>query len=224
MIKHVLVALVGFILAACSQTAPVTPPTATLQQPTRVASLAPTIAAIPTPRWIETEVDNIDVGMWLPVGWEADTTNGLTLVEHLSSIQRGIPVTGIIVYVFVPDLSSILSGDEQPENLAHAALDNVTHSPAHTGDAIVSEAVGFVWDRHHASYYLYSNEDGVCGIVLAVALNASQIVVVNVTAPTEESHRMRDMLPQILGDMELNETQFSESFISSLPDPLMFPM
>ena len=176
------------------------------------------------PEWVETEVNGVEIGMWLPPGWQVDTLRGLSVVEHMGSIRTDEPARGIVLYVFVPDLDQLLPNVSESDNLAYAALEQVAASPEHTNGAHVSRPVAFEWKGYPAAYYLYTTRDRMYGLVLAlVAARQRAIVVTNVTAPAEDIDRLRSVLPQMLKDLHIDRQQLDDTFLASLPDPLIWP-
>src|SRR5664279_3980218 len=93
MLKQLLLAAV-LTMAACQTAASPTPSTPTVPAPLNVTKT-------PTPRWLETEMNGVTLGMWWPEGWESDQSDGLVLAEHIVS-ARGTVEGGMLVYCFVP--------------------------------------------------------------------------------------------------------------------------
>jgi hypothetical protein len=225
MLKQALsVFVVALFLAACTEVpANSVTPEAIIENVDN-ASIRPAPAA-DVPQWVETEMQGIDIGMWLPPGWQADTRGGLTLVEHMGSFSTGTPTAGIMVYMFVPNLAELGSSADSHSNLAYSSLLRVVQSPEHTHGATVSVPVSFRWGTHDAAYYLFSAKNDVRGMVVAVAIpNSQRIIVANITAPAAEIERLRDLLPQLLGDMRLNRVRLDSDALTSLPAPLVFPL
>ncbi|MCA9903056.1 MAG: hypothetical protein KC547_04290 [Anaerolineae bacterium] len=226
MIKHLPVIFVVVLLtASCGQITPTASP---------VPSTTPDAAENPqTPahtdepaKWVETQIGNFDIGAWVPANWEADTTNGLTMVEHMGSIRSGRPSSGITIYIFVPDISEIVQDTETSDNLAYAMLEHVSGSPEHMQGVEISPTEAFNWGAHEAAYYLYTygegKHEGLHGMVLAVT-HGREIIVINVMAPRAESARIRSVIPHILQGLSINHEHLSDASPDALPDPLVFP-
>jgi hypothetical protein len=177
------------------------------------------------PEWVETEISGVEVGMWLPPGWQADTVRGLSVVEHMGSIRTNEPARGIVLHVFVPDLDQLLPSVGDSDNLAYAALEQVASSPEHTNGAYISTPVAFEWKGYPAAYYLYTTHDRMHGLVLALTTARQRaIVVTNVTASADDSERLPSVLPQILRDLHIDRQQLDDAFLAALPNPLMWPV
>lgn len=174
------------------------------------------------PEWIETDINGVDLGVWLPPGWQYDDTGGLTLVEHMMSIDTDTPAQMITLYFFVPELDGILDRNQAHDNLAYAALHEVAESPDLIGAAEVTRPVKATWGEVDAAYYTYTAPDRVQGWVLAFTVpNDDQIVVANVTAPQREISRLRDMLPLLLNDLRVNRLRLGDSLPTNLSDLLI---
>lgn len=221
MLKQVSVLLI-VLLTACTEI-PAAPPV-TESNIQNVAIPSTRLAAVDSPRWVETEMSGVKIGAWLPVGWQADTTGGLTMVEHMGSLHSGEVATGITVRIFVPEVEALVADAGDHENLAFAVLESVAISPELTDGAQVSEPVAFRWNDHHAAYYLFAAPDDVDGLVVALAMaDEHKIVVANIAAPRAEMQRLQAVLPQLIGELQINRQRLNGEFISALPDPLVFP-
>ncbi|MCC6615070.1 MAG: hypothetical protein IT320_16455 [Anaerolineae bacterium] len=178
------------------------------------------------PEWIETQVSDLEVGAWLPAHWQADTTNGLSMVEHMGSIHNGQPSHGITMYIFVPDISEMLPDVDESENLAYKVLERVAASPEHVHGIQINPPRTFIWGTRDAAYYLYTYGDPAHeqfhGVVLAVT-HDHEVVVISVMAPSSEASRIRGAIPQILHGLSIDKQRLSEAFPEVLPDPLVFP-
>ncbi len=223
MLKPLLI-LAALSLAACAQAPTAPPPESSAIRNLENVSERSLAVSTTAPEWVETEIDGVQVGMWLPPGWQADTARGLSVVEHMGSIQANEPARGITLYVFVPNLDQLLTSPTESENLAYAALQRVAASPQHTEGARLSSPVAFEWKGHPAAYYLYTTHDRMHGLVLAVTTSRQQaIVVANVAAPADERERLRTMLPEILKDLHIDRQRIDDALLAALPDPLTFP-
>lgn len=177
----------------------------------------------PTSRWLETEMNGVTLGLWQPINWETDMSDGLVLAEHTVAPNQAAE-EGILVHCFVPPTEEFRN-PHPDENYAWQFLDWVVKMPNHTGwDVTMSDPEGFTWDGHNAAYYLMTTGDGVRGIVLAVALpNQHQIVACNVSASMSEAHRIRASLPQLMNGLMVGGSTLTSVALDVLPDPLPFP-
>jgi hypothetical protein len=171
---------------------------------------------------METDVDGVLVGLWLPNGWDVDMDDGLVIAEDTTS-PNASGDQGIIINCFVP------KADAYPpswfrSNYAWAVLAWVMRKPEYTDDMSMTEPVGFDWDDHRAAYYLFTTEDGARGVVLAVEVPGEQKVVgINVSAPIWQSSRIRGMLPELLNGVKIGTSRLDGAALDMLPDALPFP-
>ena len=216
-------------LAAC-ETRPTTSPTAAipetlLPEATQVASSVTDAVTTeePASRWLETEMNGISLGMWQPINWETDMSDGLVLAEHTVSPSQPAE-EGILVHCFVPPTDEFHNPDPD-KNYAWQFLDWVVKMPNHTGwDVTMSQPEGFTWDSHEAAYYLMTTGDGVRGIVLAVAIpDEHRIVACNISATMGEASRIRATLPDLLNGLMVDGQSLTSAALAILPDPLRFP-
>ncbi|MCL4248237.1 MAG: hypothetical protein KJ065_08835 [Anaerolineae bacterium] len=227
MIKHLPIIIVILLLApSCGQiTSTATPVPSTTPDAAENPQTQPVQPDEPT-KWVETQIGDFDIGAWIPANWEADTTNGLTVVEHMGSIGSGQPSSGITIYIFVPDISEFIPDTEASDNLAYEVLDHASGSPEHMQGVEISPTKAFNWGTHDAAYYLYAygqgEHEGFHGMVLAVT-HGREIIVINVMSPRTESARIRSVIPPILQGLSINHEHLSTSFPDALPDPLVFP-
>jgi hypothetical protein len=179
-------------------------------------STAPPPTNAATTRWLETEMNDVQVGMWRPDDWESDAREGLVVAEPSEE--------GILVYVFVPSMSEFAISTDVP-NYALSVLNQVAQMPIHNGrDAAVSEPMGFEWDSYQAAYYMISTGDGVRILVLALAIpNEPKVVVCTISTTTANKMRIREALPWLLDGLMIDGTSLRGESLSILPDPLPFP-
>ncbi|MBI1259683.1 MAG: hypothetical protein GC204_19625 [Chloroflexi bacterium] len=213
MLKRFLIAAT-LLLAACQsagqpRTSAITPP--------------PPRSEVTTPKWLETQMNGVSLGLWQPVGWEADSSRGLVVAEPTVS-NNGLMAGGLLIYCFVPptDEFHIGSGDS---NNAWTVLNQVVKMPSHIGhDVAVSQPVGFDWGAYPAAYYLLTSGDGMRVFVIAMAVpNVRKIVVCNLSIPAAQASRLRESLPHLLDGLTINSVVFSGKSLDNLPDPLPFP-
>jgi hypothetical protein len=230
--KRLLIAVI-MALAAC-ETRPSTSPTAAIPE-TPLPEGSPTASAVlnavtnaisteePTALWLETEMNGVTLGLWQPINWETDTSDGLVLAEHTVSSNEPAE-EGILVHCFVPSTDEYRNPDPN-ENYAWQFLDWVVKMPNHTGwDVTMSQPEGFEWDEHEAAYYLMTTGDGVRGIVLAVAVpEEHQIVACNISAVVAQAHRIRAALPELLNGLMIDGYTLNSTGLAVLPDPFQFP-
>ncbi len=182
------------------------------------------VNAYPRARWVEFESSGVTVGLWLPHGWIADTSDGLIMAEHGAKFD-GSPseMQGVIVYIFVPPLDPFALPESDEHNVALAVLSQVVDMPDMIGGAAVSEPSAFVWNEHESAYYLLTSPDGTRTMVMAVALPNKQLVVCNVSVPEHYQGDVRDALPIILNGLTVNGVPLDTSALEALPDDVHFP-
>lgn|GEM_PF-1314598 len=232
MIYQRLLIAVVMALAAC-EARPSTSPTAAIPEtplpegsPAASAVAGSVVDAVSTEeptRWLETEMNGVTLGLWQPINWETDMSDGLVLAEHTTSPNEPVQ-EGILVHCFVPSTDEYRNPDPD-ENYAWQFLDWVVKMPNHTGwDVTMSQPEAFNWDEYAAAYYLMTTGDGVRSIVLAVAVPGKQrIVACNISAAVAQAHRIRAALPQLLNGLMIDGMTLSSTGLSALPDPLQFP-
>jgi hypothetical protein len=175
--------------------------------------------------WITTETNGVRLEMRMPTGWAADIEDGLLLAEQTTSPDTGEVQVTVLIHLFVPTLDDFDLPEEVGENTALVVLDQAVTMPSVVGqNVVVSEPVGFMWNGRDAAYYLLTNYDGVKTIVIAVEANRNnRLVVCNISMPASEASRVRDMLPELLDGMQINDMAMDGMALDALPDPLMFP-
>lgn len=221
MLKWIVISA-AILVSACQPIQQITP-TAPVE-PTDEADVSATTEET-VDLWTETEMDGVRLRLPMPHGWTAETRDGLILVEHMSSIATEEPASGILLYVFVPQLDHFNLPDPEIDNAALAVLRQVVNMPHEIGhNAVASEPVPFVWSDHQAAYYLLSNHDGIKTIVIAVELPESRkLVVCNISLPANQIDRVRALLPTVLDGLTVNGMRLSGDDLNVLPDPLIFP-
>lgn len=215
MLKRLLLAAM-LMLAACQSAAP--PETSTETPATFTSDTGQ------DSQWLETEMNGVSLGMWQPVGWETDLSDGLVLAEHTVSTD-GMIDGGMLVYVFVPPVDEFDLSPDDP-NIAWSVLQQVVKMPSHTGnDVAVSVPRGFDWEQYGGAYYMLSSGDGIKALVLALTIsrNPPKVVVCNISIPASQVSRIRPMLPTLLDGLTLNGQVLRAESFAVLPDPLPFP-
>ncbi len=204
--KFLSAVMLAFLLASCAPSTVEIPNTANpIQNVENSGTTLNVNRPLDAPEWIETDINGVDVGVWLPAGWHYDDTSGLTLIERMSSVETGAPANGIIFYFFVPELDGILDVSSEHDNLAYAALHEVSRTPALTGSAEITRPVKLTWGEVHAAYYTYTAPGDARGWVIAFAVpDHDQILVANITAPHGEISRLRNLVSPIFSDLRIN--------------------
>jgi hypothetical protein len=218
MLKYACAMLLVLLLASCAQdTVENSNTPSTIRNVDNPGTVLNTNRLSDAPEWIETEINGVDLGVWLPAGWQYDDTAGLTLVERMGSIEAPSATDGIMIYFFVPELASLIDENAEHDNLAYAALHEVSRSPDLTGAAELTRPVKLKWGEMDAAYYTYSAPDAVQGLVLAFAVPSNtQIVVANITAPDGELPRVVEVMPEILNDLRINSQRLGEGAMNDL--------
>lgn len=178
-----------------------------------------------TPRFIDTEMNGVRIGLPVPPGWAADVIDGLIIAEHLSPMNDGIPEPGLMVYAFVPPLDRFEVPAHDTANVAYHVLNQVVRMPAEIGfDVVATAPEAFTWGTHDAAYYLLNSADEVKTLVLAVETVANgRLLVINISAPGSQAERIRALLPQIMHGVRINDVALDGDELNRLPVPLRFP-
>ncbi len=112
----------------------------------------------------------------------------------------------------------------EESNLARTMLDEILRDPIYTANIAYTPTFSFTWDGFDAAYYLLSGEDGNATIVIGIAVPDRDVLLsCSVSAPYPQRERIRDLLPELLDGLTLNQTHFAGGALTSLPDPLIFP-
>lgn len=210
--KLLFIALVCLTLPAClSNTA----------APALLESVTPEATA---EAWFSLSVDGVVLDIHVLPGWEALPTEdgrGVSVVEHARLNDAAQP-EGMLVNIFVPALSDIDLPDTG--NAALHVLEHIAAQPDYVGSSEVSAPQAFLWDGHHAAYYLLGGDEGIDALVLALALPPhNQLVVWNIAAPHADAHRIRALLPDLLASLKINGAPLDIAALHHLPDPFHFP-
>ena len=88
------------------------------------------------PRWLETQMNGVSLGMWQPAGWETDSSHGLVLAEPTST-NNGMVAGGLLINCFVPPVDEFHISTSDT-NYAWTVLDQVVKMPSHTGNDVPS--------------------------------------------------------------------------------------
>lgn len=182
--------------------------------------------------WMETEMNGVRLGVWMPSGWDTARSaelgggpEGLMLAEYRPAGDSSDLEVGVLVYLFAPPLDHFYIPEDSSENAALSVLDQVVQMPSQIGfDAIASRPVEFEWDGHDAAYYLLSSSNSIKTIVLAVETQIDhRLVICNINMPASEAERVRRMLPEILDGLMIDDQPMNGDGLAVLPDPLVFP-
>ncbi len=216
--------LASLLMAACAPQAPETPRAITPAAGS--ATSDPNIAVTESAGMLHFDVQNVQISLNRPEGWEVFPTEyGVLVAEHVVPMQRAGMLDGMLLYVFVPGLEDFELPAEHEINLALHVFEQVLERPYFLGAAVAGAPVAFVWGEHHAAYYLANERDTTVMIVVGVALpNAPHIVTCNITAPASSAAQLRAMLPHLLDNLTINGVRLTGTALdAALPDPLPFP-
>lgn len=181
--------------------------------------------AMPHEQWTRHQGDNVDLAIVVPDGWETYNTDaGIVLNEYASATIPDPTLRGILVHIFVPYIDRFSRPSTADTNMAWWVLKQVVSNPDYVGSALVSEPVAFTWDHYEAAYYLLNNRNETVTMLLALGLpDHSDLVVCHISAPEDQSPRIRPLLSVILGSLRINGAAVDASSLDDLPDPLEFP-
>lgn len=176
-------------------------------------------------QWAEYRSRPVSFGLEVPQGWQSYSTEaGIVLNERPATITNGIALEGILIHIFSPPLDDLSRAVTRSENSAWHILREVVSNPEYIGNAIVSDPVPFRWSDLDAAYYLLHNRDTTVTLLLALdAPETDKLVVCHVSAPENQSSRIRELLPDILSSLTINDTHIGSAALHNLPDPLIFP-
>lgn len=216
MIVKLLVLLLVLCLAACQSPGS--------QQPTETSSVLPPHAT-PSAGWASNTETPLSLKVRIPDGWETyNTESGIVLTERTTTPETGVTLEGLLVYIFVPKMDGF-STPAHDANVAWSMLNQVVTNRDYIGDALVSDPVAFLWDKHDAAYYLLNNRDGTLTLLLAIGMpDRRNLVVCHVSMPESHSSRLRPLLPDLLSSLVVNGEAIDGTALHNLPDPLVFPV
>lgn len=211
--------LLALTLTAC-QALPDLPPTGDSADTLPVASLT----APAQDGWIAYENEGTTLKIKVPDDWQCyNIADGIVLTEHIGTAETAGHLQGILVYIFMPQMSSFELPTTGDVNMAWAVLKQVVSNPDYVGRALVSEPQAFDWDHHDAAYYLLNNRDGTLTLLLAMSLAPGRLVVAHISVPESDGGRIRPLLPDLLQSLTVNDVPISADALRHLPDPLLFP-
>lgn len=174
------------------------------------------------------EGNGVNMSIRRPTGWESFKTEyGVVIAEKFGSVATGGVLEGLMAYVFATPLEDITTRAQfsPAGNRAKAILDEIVGDPEYVGKTIVSQPVAFTWNDHEAAYYMLRDPElDLMTLVVGVTVEGSDMLVTGtISAPATQELRIRDALPSLLDELNVNNVQFSGAAFSELPDPLNFP-
>jgi hypothetical protein len=175
---------------------------------------------------ISLTVDDVELSIERPAEWQFYATDyGIVLAEALGSVATDGRLAGLLAHIFVPPLNDVDLLISDAENLAWAILSEIVRQPEYVGSALVSEPVAFTWSGHSAAYYLVDNEEGHLTIVIGVTpADSARLVACSISAPVDQSQRMRESLAGLLDHLRINGAALDGSELeAALPPVLEFP-
>lgn len=208
-----LCALLGVALAACTTTGE------------QVGNRPSTPASVSEMTWLQTETAGIELGLWKPAGWAADTTGGLALVEQVSPVSdHPSAMEGVVVNFFFPDLGNF-SLDDASQNHAMDIMAQAAVLPEVRQSAIaISAPASFEWRDHDAAYYLLTGRGDTRTLVVGIFLpEKDKLLAINISMPAHEVDAVRDRLPGLFADFMIDGIELDGSDLDNLPRPLVFP-
>jgi hypothetical protein len=221
----IFIIVIALSITACQTTAP----DDVLPDDGQSAAFATTPDAGQESPTISLSTEGFVMHMHRPEEWESFTTEyGVVMGEAFGSVASGGALEGVMAYVFASPLTEFdptTTVSDSDINHAHAIQASIIADPYYIGDSIATEPVGFVWDNRHASYYLLRDEElSINTIVIAVAVTESNVLLtLTISAPFDQSPRIREMLPEMLRELRINGQPVSTEAFEALPSPLVFP-
>lgn len=170
------------------------------------------------------DVNDVTVNVHLPDQWEYyETAYGLVMTEQISTIATNGELGGLLTHIFVPPLDNLPIRASQT-NRALSILREIVSDPDYVGAAKVTKPQSFLWDGHEAAYFLMNNGEVNRTLVLGVILpGINGLIACNISAPSDQSDRIREQLPQLLEGLEINGIILDSESLNQLPDVLPFP-
>lgn len=203
------------LLASCS-----TPPSVSDSTP------AAQPEASPETTWLEGETAGVEIGLWKPAGWNADTHGGLLLSEQVAdtNTQPYPTIRGVVVSFFCPNLEIFEHQSDSP----HVAMDIMDQAVAlphvRAVSVAISDPVPFDWNGHDAAYYLLTGHGEMRTLVIGIYLpERDKLLAMNISMPEQEAGRVRAMLSGIFSDFQVEGVVLGGEALNQLPQPLVFP-
>ena len=184
-----------------------------------------TPASISETTWLQTKTAGIELGLWKPAGWAADTTGGLALVEQVSPVNNNpAAMEGVVVNFFFPDLGNF-EMDAASQNHAMDIMTQAAVLPEVRQSAIaISEPASFAWRDHDAAYYLLTGRGDTRTLVIGIFLpEKDKLLAINISMPSGEVSAVRDRLPALFADFMIDGIELDGADLDNLPNPLVFP-
>jgi hypothetical protein len=177
--------------------------------------------------WLETETAGVELGLWKPAGWAADTRSGLALVEQVSEVgdHPAQAMEGVVVHFFFPDLGNFDLSAGSP-NLAMDIMTQAAVLPEVRESAVaISAPAAFEWRDHDAAYYLLTGQSDTRTLVIGIFLpEKDKLLAINVSMPAHEAGQIREMLPALFADFMIDGIELGGADLNRLPQPLPFPL
>lgn len=215
---QLLIAICAGLMAASCQ--PITQSTPTAL-PTATAGAAYT----PQPRKIETDINGVEITVNVPPDWQAQSTSdGILMAERPGSMQSNSRLMGMQMHIFTHETNDFGISMNEGENDAWAILKFIVKKQEYIGNAIASEPQGFTWNGYDAAYYLLN--DGYNNVTLLMAVvtdTPKRLVAFNISCPLQRADLLRDVLPELLDGLTINNEVMDVVAMHDLPDPLPFP-
>ncbi|MFW5748860.1 MAG: hypothetical protein ACOCYT_04520 [Chloroflexota bacterium] len=220
----VLPALVALVLFGCSSGGSMDDNTMLIE-----VTRTPAIEMVAQDR-VSFTVESVQLEVPRPVDWEFYATEyGIVMAEYLGSVATEGQLNGLFTHVWVPPLEDFtLPVADLPasnQNRALAILNQIISNPDYVGDARVSNLAAFNWDGTEAAYYLMDNNEGNLTLVVGIVPpGLDRLIAASVSAPSNLAQRIRDTIPDMLGNLTVNGQALSGATLNAaLPNPLIFP-
>ena len=184
----------------------------------------PTIETVDDER-IQFSIDGLVISVTRPQAWEFYPTEyGIVIAETLDTVAQQGQINGLFTHVWVPPLGNFTL-PAADRNRAALILNEIIHTPTYIGDATVSDPTPFDWDGVDAAYYLMRNEAGNLTVVVAIVPDGgTRLIAASISAPQDQSARLRAEIPALFGEFAVNNSTLSGQTLDAvLPASLEFP-
>lgn len=168
------------------------------------------------PETIQFQLDEIAIQVLRPPGWnDFQEESSLLLVEQSSDADDQL--AGIAMHIWASEVEDDVSATT-------AALERILRQFVSRAEAATSQPAAFTWDGHDAAYYLLNSGDGHITLVIGIHLpEHDRLLAVNISAPADQSNRLRLMLPQLFNGFTIDGKKVSTDGLSALPQALVMP-
>ena len=169
-------------------------------------------------------MNDVVVSMQRPPTWESVATDyGVALTEELDSLTAR-DLNSVVAHIFVPPLDNVVLAEDS-SGIARTILRQIIANPEYIDGATTTMPVAFRWQELDAAYFMMTNTNHVSSVVVGIIEpGVSTLVVIQVSAATEQATRIRALLPQIVDHMSINNVELSGDLLDgSLPSVLQFP-